>query len=90
VLCSIIVLSLLGETINIMTIAGLALAVGILVDDATVAIESIDTYLELGEAVEEAVLNGAREIAILALLATQPNPRSFHDLIYRIFRQSDH
>jgi multidrug efflux pump subunit AcrB len=49
VLCSIIALSLLGETINIMTLGGLALAVGILVDDATVAIESINTHLEKGE-----------------------------------------
>jgi CzcA family heavy metal efflux pump len=70
VLCSIIALSLLGETINIMTLGGLALAVGILVDDATVAIESINTHLESGEAVEEAILNGAREIAVPALVAT--------------------
>jgi multidrug efflux pump subunit AcrB len=70
VLCSIIALSLLGETINIMTLGGLALAVGILVDDATVAIESINTHLEQGEAVEEAILNGAREIAVPALVAT--------------------
>jgi CzcA family heavy metal efflux pump len=70
VLCSIIALSLLGETINIMTLGGLALAVGILVDDATVAIESINTHLENGEAVEEAILNGAREIAVPALVAT--------------------
>jgi multidrug efflux pump subunit AcrB len=70
VLCSIIALSLLGETINIMTLGGLALAVGILVDDATVAIESISTHLEKGEAVEDAILNGAREIAVPALVAT--------------------
>jgi CzcA family heavy metal efflux pump len=70
VLCSIIALSLLGETINVMTLGGLALAVGILVDDATVAIESINTHLENGEAVEEAILNGAREIAVPALVAT--------------------
>ncbi|WP_158808002.1 efflux RND transporter permease subunit [Beijerinckia sp. L45] len=70
VLCSIIALSLLGETINIMTLGGLALAVGILVDDATVAIESINTHLEDGEEVEEAILNGAREIAVPALVAT--------------------
>jgi multidrug efflux pump subunit AcrB len=70
ILCSIIAVSLLGETINIMTLGGLALAVGILVDDATVAIESINTHLERGEAVEEAILNGAREIAVPALVAT--------------------
>ena len=70
VLCSIIALSLLGETINIMTLGGLALAVGILVDDATVAIESINTHLERGEGVEEAILNGAHEIAVPAFVAT--------------------
>jgi len=53
-----------------MTLGGLALAVGILVDDATVAIESINTHLANGEAVEEAILNGAREIAVPALVAT--------------------
>jgi len=70
VLCSIIALSQLGQTINIMTLGGLALAVGILVDDATVAIESINTHLENGEEVEEAILNGAHEIAVPALVAT--------------------
>jgi CzcA family heavy metal efflux pump len=70
VLSSIIALSFLGETINIMTLGGLALAVGILVDDATVAIESINTHLEKGEAVEPAILNGAREIAVPAFVAT--------------------
>ncbi|RUL77484.1 efflux RND transporter permease subunit [Dyella choica] len=70
ILASIIALSLLGQTINIMTLGGLALAVGILVDDATVAIESINTHLERGEAVEEAILNGAHEIAVPAFVAT--------------------
>jgi len=70
VLCSILALSALGQTINIMTLGGLALAVGILVDDATVAIESINTHLENGEEVETAILNGAEEIAIPALVAT--------------------
>jgi CzcA family heavy metal efflux pump len=70
VLSSIMMLSALGETINIMTLGGLALAVGILVDDATVAIESINTHLEKGEAVEAAILNGAREIAVPAFVAT--------------------
>ncbi len=70
ILCSLIALSLLGQTINIMTLGGLALAVGILVDDATVAIESINAHLERGEEVETAILAGAREIAIPALVAT--------------------
>jgi multidrug efflux pump subunit AcrB len=70
VLASIMALSALGETINIMTLGGLALAVGILVDDATVAIESINTHLEKGEDVESAILNGAREIAVPAFVAT--------------------
>lgn len=70
ILASIICLSLLGQTINIMTLGGLALAVGILVDDATVAIESINTHLENGEGVEDAILNGAREIAVPAFVAT--------------------
>src|SRR6202042_1465760 len=70
VLVSIIVLGLLGETINIMTLGGLALAVGILVDDATVAIESINTHLERGEAVEAAILNGAQQIAVPAFVST--------------------
>ena len=59
ILASIACLSALGETINIMTLGGLALAVGILVDDATVTIENINYNLEQGEEVEEAVLNGA-------------------------------
>ena len=70
VLCSLIGLSLLGETINIMTLGGLALAVGILVDDATVAIESINAHLERGAEVEAAILAGAQEIAVPALVAT--------------------
>jgi multidrug efflux pump subunit AcrB len=70
VLASIIGLSALGQTINIMTLGGLALAVGILVDDATVAIENINTHLEHGEPVETAILNGSGEIAVPALVAT--------------------
>jgi CzcA family heavy metal efflux pump len=70
ILASIICLSALGQTINIMTLGGLALAVGILVDDATVAIENINAHLEKGEAVEDAILNGAHEIATPALVAT--------------------
>src|SRR5246500_4513611 len=70
ILASIICLSALGETINIMTLGGLALAVGILVDDATVTIENINWHLERGEDVENAILNGAREIALPALVST--------------------
>jgi multidrug efflux pump subunit AcrB len=63
-------LSVLGETINIMTLGGLALAVGILVDDATVAIENINWHLEQGKDVETAILDGAQQIAVPALVAT--------------------
>ncbi len=70
VLASIICLSALGETINIMTLGGLALAVGILVDDATVAIENINAHLEEGKEVEPAILDGAHQIAIPALVST--------------------
>ena len=70
ILASIICLSALGETINIMTLGGLALAVGILVDDATVTIENINMHLERGEDVEAAILNGAHEIAVPAFVST--------------------
>jgi len=70
ILTSIICLSALGETINIMTLGGLALAVGILVDDATVTIENINMHLEQGQGVEEAILNGAHEIAVPAFVST--------------------
>ncbi len=70
ILASIICLSALGETINIMTLGGLALAVGILVDDATVTIENMNWHLERGEEVENAILNGAQEIALPALVST--------------------
>jgi CzcA family heavy metal efflux pump len=70
ILTSIIVLSALGETINIMTLGGLALAVGILVDDATVAIENINTHLEAGKELEPSILDGAQQIAIPAFVST--------------------
>jgi multidrug efflux pump subunit AcrB len=70
ILCSLIVLSALGETINIMTLGGLALAVGILVDDATVAIENINRYLEQGKELEQAILDGSAQIAIPAFVST--------------------
>jgi len=64
------ILSMMGETINIMTLGGLALAVGILVDDATVAIENINWNLEQGKGVEQSILDGAHQIAIPALVST--------------------
>ena len=70
VIASIVILSWLGETINIMTLGGLALAVGILVDDATVAIENINWHLEQGKPVEQAILEGAEQIAVPALVST--------------------
>jgi multidrug efflux pump subunit AcrB len=70
ILTSIIILSLLGETINIMTLGGLALAVGILVDDATVTIENIERYLEEGHDIHNAILEGAAQISVPALVST--------------------
>src|SRR5690242_939102 len=70
ILSSIAALSALGETINLMTLGGLALAVGILVDDATVTIENIHRYLSEGKELEEAILKGAQQIAIPALVST--------------------
>jgi multidrug efflux pump subunit AcrB len=70
ILSSIIILSLLGQTINIMTLGGLALAVGILVDDATVTIENIERYLEEGHELHEAILEGASQISVPALVST--------------------
>ena len=70
ILSSIMVLSALGETINIMTLGGLALAVGILVDDATVAIENINAHLEAGKDLEPAILDGAQQIAVPAFVST--------------------
>ena len=70
ILASIIALSALGETINIMTLGGLALAVGILVDDATVAIENINRNLEEGMDTERAILEGSAQIAVPAFVST--------------------
>ena len=70
IITSIIILNALGETINLMTLGGLALAVGILVDDATVTIENINRHLEEGREVEPAILQGAQEITIPALVST--------------------
>jgi CzcA family heavy metal efflux pump len=70
ILSSIIVLYMLGETINIMTLGGLALAVGILVDDATVTIENIERHMHQGSDLHKAILDGAGEIAVPALVST--------------------
>jgi CzcA family heavy metal efflux pump len=70
ILTSVMVLSLLHETINIMTLGGLALAVGILVDDATVTIENIERHLEEGAALHDGILEGAAQIAVPALVST--------------------
>ncbi len=70
ILCSIITLYIVGETLNIMTLGGLALAVGILVDDATVTIENIERHVHLGSDLHKAILEGAGEIAVPALVST--------------------
>jgi len=70
VLCSIVCLAALGQTINVMTLGGLALAVGILVDDATVTIENINRNLEQGKDTLRAILDGAAQIATPAFVST--------------------
>jgi multidrug efflux pump subunit AcrB len=70
ILCSLSVLAMLHETINIMTLGGFALAVGILVDDATVAIENINRNLEAGKELEQSILDGSAQIAVPALVST--------------------
>ena len=67
---SVILLSALGETINIMTLGGLALAVGILVDDATVEIENIERNLAMGKEMKKAILDGAQQVAVPAFVST--------------------
>lgn len=70
ILTSLLVMSMLGETINIMTLGGLALAVGILVDDATVEIENINRLLPEGMPLRDTILTGAQQIAVPAFVAT--------------------
>lgn len=70
ILSSIVVLSWLGETINVMTLGGLALAVGILVDDATVMIENISTHLETGQELEPAIIEAANQIVVPTFVST--------------------
>jgi len=70
ILTSVIILGLIGQTINTMTLGGLALAVGILVDDATVTIENIERFLEDGYGLRDAILEGAAQISVPALVST--------------------
>jgi multidrug efflux pump subunit AcrB len=70
ILCSIIIMGCLGQTLNIMTLGGLALAVGILVDDATVEIENIHRNLAMGKPMVRAILDGAAQIAVPAFVST--------------------
>ncbi len=70
IVSSLLMLAALGETINIMTLGGIALAVGILVDNATVVIENINRFLEQGEQVEPAILNGTAQIVLPILVST--------------------
>src|ERR1700741_3199143 len=68
ILFSLATLSLLGETINVMTLGGLALAVGILVDDGTVTLENINWHLEQGKALRPAIMDGAQQIVVPAFV----------------------
>src|SRR6266567_350899 len=70
ILCSVLMLSALGQTFNLMTLGGLALAVGILVDDATVEIENIDRNLAMRKPLKQAILDGASQIAVPAFVST--------------------
>src|SRR2546429_6633 len=70
ILCSIIILSVLGQTMNLMTLGGLALAVGILVDDATVELENIHRNLAMGKPMIRAILDGAMQIAVPAFVSS--------------------
>src|SRR5713226_8484615 len=70
IVTSLLLLSTIGETINIMTLSGLALAVGILVDDATVTIENIERQLSGGKDLHQGILDGAQQIAVPALVST--------------------
>src|SRR4051812_37237101 len=70
ILAAILVLQMLGETLNLMTLGGLALSVGILVDQAIVTIENIERHLHMGTALDEAILVGAGEIGVAAFVST--------------------
>ncbi|MFX6277435.1 efflux RND transporter permease subunit, partial [Acinetobacter baumannii] len=68
--CSIIGLHICGQTINSMTLGGLALAVGMLVDDATVEIENVHRNMDMGKDIIKAILDGAAQVALPALVST--------------------
>ena len=68
ILFSVVALSALGETINVMTLGGLALAVGMLVDEGTVTLENIFYHLEMGKPIEPAILDGAQQIVVPAFV----------------------
>jgi multidrug efflux pump subunit AcrB len=70
ILAAILVLQMLGETLNLMTLGGLALSVGILVDQAIVTIENIERHLHMGTPLNEAILTGANEIGVAAFVST--------------------
>jgi multidrug efflux pump subunit AcrB len=70
IMCSVIIMGILGQTLNIMTLGGLALAVGILVDDATVEVENIHRNLSMGKPMVKAILDGAQQIAVPAFVST--------------------
>jgi multidrug efflux pump subunit AcrB len=70
ILSAIICLHWAGQTINVMTLGGLALAVGILVDDATVMIENIDTHIEMGKPLETAIIDAANQIVVPTFVST--------------------
>ena len=70
ILASLSILSLLGYTLNVMTLGGLALAIGILVDDATVELENIHRNLAQGKPIQRAILDGAQQIAVPAFVST--------------------
>ncbi len=70
ILTSILILQVLGETLNLMTLGGLALSVGILVDQAIVTIENIERHLHLGKALDDAIIVGAGEIGVPAFVST--------------------
>jgi multidrug efflux pump subunit AcrB len=70
ILCAIVVMYFMGQTLNVMTLGGFALAVGILVDDTTVGIENIDRYVETGMPLRDAIITGNNEVLIPTLLST--------------------
>src|ERR1700730_10700953 len=81
IISAVLVLYIGGQTLNTMTLGGFALAVGILVDNATVVIENIERHAGLGERIEHAILNGAAEVAVPTFLATV----SFSAVFVRVF-----